>query len=191
MLLIDSHRIFISVSSTLKLLFCYTVRSSKLNACHTLFPPIMSPNNHSELPPGYTLHDGYVSIPDYLHLRSISGLSPKTPSQAKAIPTGSWYGCYITYNEPGKEPLSIGMGRIIGDGGWYFHIADMAIHPEHQRKGLGDIILKALLRKIHAEAPSDGEPYITLFADEAGRKLYYKNGFVDSAPGQLGMAWRA
>jgi GNAT superfamily N-acetyltransferase len=79
------------------------------------------------------------------------------------------------------------MGRIIGDGGWYFHIADMAVHPDHQKKGLGDAILKALLQRIAHNAPKDGEPYITLFADEAGRRLYYKNGFVDAAPGQLGM----
>ncbi|WP_370260313.1 hypothetical protein [Cryobacterium sp. TMT3-29-2] len=29
------------------------------------------------------------------------------------------------------------MGRIIGDGGWYFHIADMATLPEFQGRGLG------------------------------------------------------
>lgn len=151
----------------------------------------MDSTSHVTLPPGYTLHDGYPSVSQYLHLRAISGLSPKTQSQATAIASGSWFGCYITYDAPSEEPIPIGMGRIIGDGGWYFHIADMAVHPEHQRKGLGDVILKALLHKIHAESPADGKPYITLLADEAGRKLYYKNGFVDSAPGQLGMAWES
>jgi GNAT superfamily N-acetyltransferase len=63
----------------------------------------------------------------------------------------------------------------------------MAVHPDHQRKGLGDVILKALLQHIHRESPADGKPYITLLADEPGRRLYYKNGFVDAAPGQLGM----
>jgi len=187
--LVDCRRISFSV--VLKLRVLRSIQFSKSNTCHTFYPPIMNPNSRSGLPPGYSLHDGYVSVPDYLHLRSVSGLSSKTISQANAVSTGSWYGCYITYEEPGKESLPIGMGRIIGDGGWYFHIADMAVHPEHQRKGLGDVILKALLWKIHNESPEDGEPYITLFADEAGRKLYYKNGFVDSAPGQLGMAWRA
>jgi len=33
------------------------------------------------------------------------------------------------------------MGRVIGDGGWYFHIVDMAVLPEHQRRGLGDAVL--------------------------------------------------
>ena len=68
-----------------------------------------------ELPAGYVLREGYPSIPDYVHLRAISGLSPKTTSQAAAVATGSWYGCYITF---GDDLQPVGMGRIIGDGGW-------------------------------------------------------------------------
>lgn len=147
----------------------------------------MTAQNEPTLPPGYTLHSGYPSVPEYVHLRSTAGLSTKTPSEAAAVPTGSWYGCYITFEATNGEAQLAGMGRVIGDGGWYFHIADMAVHPEHQRKGLGDVILKALLRRINQEAPSDGKPYISLFADEAGRRLYYKNGFKDAAPGELGM----
>ncbi|KAJ5771569.1 Acyl-CoA N-acyltransferase [Penicillium odoratum] len=67
----------------------------------------------------------------------------------------------------------------------------MAVHPEHQKKGLGDAILKALLWKIRTRAPADGKPYISLLADEAGRKLYSKNGFVESAPESLGMVLKS
>lgn len=147
----------------------------------------MSSQIEDSLPTGYTLHSGYPSTSEYLHLRSTAGLSTKSPSQAAAIPSGSWYGCYITFDGTNGEPQLVGMGRVIGDGGWYFHIADMAVHPEHQRKGLGDVILKSILWKINQEAPSDGKPYISLFADEAGRRLYHKNGFEDSAPAALGM----
>ncbi|KGO70003.1 Acyl-CoA N-acyltransferase [Penicillium expansum] len=150
-------------------------------------------SSHSDpcLPSGYTLHSGYPSVPEYLHLRSAAGLSVKTPSQADPVATGSWYGCYITSDAINGDPRPIGMGRVIADGGWYYHIADIAVHPEHQRKGLGDVILKALLQRISQGAPSDGKPYISLFADEAGRKLYYKNGFKDAAPGGLGMVFKS
>ncbi|KAJ9305008.1 hypothetical protein DTO217A2_5500 [Paecilomyces variotii] len=144
-------------------------------------------------PTGYTLHDGYPSVASYIHLRSASGLTPKTTAQARAALSGSWYGCYITTNDDDSTPVA--MGRIIGDGGWYFHIADMAVLPEHQRRGLGDAVLKRLLWKIKVEVPWEegkGEErrasaYVTLFADEAGRKLYVKNGFVEAAPKQMGM----
>jgi GNAT superfamily N-acetyltransferase len=82
------------------------------------------------------------------------------------------------------------MGRIIGDGGWYFHIADMATLPGHQRKGLGKVILKELLARIKAQAPvgEGNEPYITLLADGPGRKLYEGFGFEQTGPKTMGMA---
>ncbi|OGM47912.1 GNAT family N-acetyltransferase [Aspergillus bombycis] len=167
-------------------------------------------SNTPTLPPGYTLRQGYPSVRDYIHLRSASGLSPHSAAQAEAAMRGSWYGCYITYNgtsEPENadadisrsndttDEVTVGMGRVIGDGGWYFHIADMAVLPEHQRKGLGDVILKDLMSRIRSLAPPperapDGRlmgTYVSLFADVAGRKLYARNGFVDSMPHSMGM----
>ena len=144
----------------------------------------MQPPALSTVPEGYVLRDGYPSPADYLRLRSEVGLSTRTASEADKVSTGSWYGCVIAIEE---DDSIVGMGRILGDGGWYFHIADMAIDLNHQRKGFGDIILKRLLRQIALEAPKDGKPYISLMADEPGRKLYRNNGFVESAPHSLGM----
>lgn len=59
--------------------------------------------------------------------------------------------------------------------------------PTAPTKGLGDQILKRLLWEISEKAPKDGAPYITLMADGPGRKLYQKNGFVETAPHSLGM----
>ncbi|KAF9885060.1 hypothetical protein FE257_000791 [Aspergillus nanangensis] len=156
----------------------------------------------TSLPAGYTLHEGYPAVPAYLHLRSTAGLSPHTSAQVSAALTGSWYGCYITHNPTNAdgEDLVVAMGRIVGDGGWYFHIADMAVLPDHQRKGLGDAVLKKLLERIRLCAPSepdvaaDGKvlcaspaPYVSLLADAPGRKLYARNGFVYTSPASLGM----
>ncbi|KAK3372115.1 putative GNAT family acetyltransferase [Podospora didyma] len=149
------------------------------------------------LPEGYTLHPGFPSITNYCHLRAASGLTPKTEAQAAPIPKGSWYGCFITFSPPAviiteastpeaEKTVTVAMGRIIGDGGWYYHIVDMAVLPEHQRKGLGDAVLKHLLAYIQANS-AEGLPYVNLFADPPGRKLYERNGFVDALPGQLGM----
>ncbi|KAL4793713.1 hypothetical protein BDV19DRAFT_390918 [Aspergillus venezuelensis] len=148
----------------------------------------MSPHS---LPEGYTLHSGSPDVTSYLHLRRASGLSPKTTAQGTASIKGAWYGCYIIYTDPSTpnlEPSAIAMGRIISDGGWYFHIVDMAVLPDHQRKGLGEVILRHLLGYIKEHAP-EGEPYVNLLADEPGRKLYGKLGFVDAMPGSLGMVY--
>jgi GNAT superfamily N-acetyltransferase len=143
----------------------------------------MAASTQSVLPPGYILHTGYPSLDDYLELRRSSGLTPKTRSQAERIASGSWYGCYITHE---SDNTAVAMGRIIGDGGWYFHVADMAVHPSHQRKGLGDQVMKRLLQEIADKTPEDGEPYVTLFADPPGVRLYKKNGFVEVGE-ELGM----
>lgn len=141
----------------------------------------------TQLPPNYVFTDSPPSVEDYLHLRLVSGLSPKTVAQGTASVNGAWYGCYIIYTDPSTNSAKpVAMGRIISDGGWYFHIVDMAVLPDHQRKGLGEAILKKLLAHIKDNAP-EGNPYISLLADKPGRKLYAKNGFVDAMPGSLGM----
>ncbi|RYO86434.1 hypothetical protein DL764_009009 [Monosporascus ibericus] len=142
----------------------------------------MSANN---LAAGYVLHDDYPSLDDYLHLRAASGLKPVNSAQGAAVIKGSWYGCYVTTaDDPSK---AVAMGRIIGDGGWYFHITDMAVLPSHQRRGLGDAVLKRLLAKIKTDA-APGEAYVTLMADPPGRRLYEKNGFADAMPQEMGMS---
>ncbi|KAI1849297.1 hypothetical protein JX266_004792 [Neoarthrinium moseri] len=139
----------------------------------------------SSLAAGYILQDGYPLVEDYVHLRTASGLTPKTAQQAAVAIRGSWYGCYVT--EETAPTKAVAMGRIIGDGGWYFLIADMATLPEHQRRGLGDAILKKLLARIKSDA-CPGTAYITLGADLPGRRLYEKNGFKDTMPKEMGMS---
>jgi ribosomal protein S18 acetylase RimI-like enzyme len=134
------------------------------------------------LPPGYRLVMATPPVPDYLRLRRDSGLTPKNEAQAAAALPGSWAACHVVTD--GDE--IVGMGRLIGDGGWYFHVVDMAVLPEHQRRGIGDAILGALLARIEELAPPGA--WVTLLADPPGRRLYERHGFTETAPGSLGMA---
>lgn len=138
----------------------------------------------SNLAPGYILVEGYPTVDDYVHLRRASGLTPKNAAQASAAIRGSWHGAYVA--EEATPTKAVAMGRVIGDGGWYFLIADMVTLPEHQRKGLGDVVLKNLLAKIEANA-AEGTAYVTLGADPPGRKLYARNGFQETMPDVMGM----
>lgn len=113
------------------------------------------------------------TVEQYVRLRAVSGLTPRTPEQAAPTLVNSW--AWATVHVDGEV---VAMGRVIGDGGWYFHLADMATLPEHQRRGYGRAILQALLERIHSEAP--GQPWVTLFADPPGVPLYRAMGFVDS-----------
>jgi ribosomal protein S18 acetylase RimI-like enzyme len=132
--------------------------------------------------PGYRLLNSPPTLSDYLRLRSESGLTPKTEEQARPVLDGSWTICHVVHEATGEV---VGMGRVLGDGGWYFHIADMAVLPDHQRRGLGDAILTALLERIRAAAPTGAR--VNLLADPPGRRLYERHGFAETAPRSVGM----
>ena len=82
----------------------------------------------------------------------------------------------------------VGMGRLIGDGGCFFQIVDIAVHPEHQGRGLGKTIMEAIMAYVSRELPASA--YVSLIADVPANKLYEKFGFKETAPRSLGMAYR-
>ncbi|GAB6939598.1 GNAT family N-acetyltransferase [Isoptericola variabilis] len=134
------------------------------------------------------VNDPYELVPTapdvetYVRLRRDAGLSPKTPEQAGYAVANSWAFAHVRHRPSGDV---VAMGRVLGDGGWYFHVADMATLPDHQRQGLGRRVLGWLLAQIDERAPAN--PYVTLMADAPGRPLYRSMGFVESAPHSLGM----
>lgn len=136
-----------------------------------------------EGPPEYRLEEGVPTVDRYLDLRARAGLSPKNTDQALAALSGSWCAYRVRHLVTNEV---VAMGRVIGDGGRYFHIVDMAVLPDHQRQGLGDALLTALLRHIGDRAP--GGAFVNLFADEPGRRLYERHGFTYTAPKSLGMS---
>jgi ribosomal protein S18 acetylase RimI-like enzyme len=130
----------------------------------------------------YRLVEGPPDAASYLALRQQAGLTARTAEQAEAALLGSWAAVHVV--DGGGRP--VGMGRVIGDGGWYFHVVDMAVLPDHQRRGIGDAILGRLLAHIDQAAPSGA--YVSLLADEPGRRLYERHGFEPTAPRSIGMA---
>lgn len=133
------------------------------------------------LRPGYELHHRAPSVEEYLDLRRRTGLHAKSPAQAEQALRGSWATCHVT----GPSGGAVAMGRVVGDGGWYFVVADMATLPEHQRRGIGRAVLEHLLTEIRTRAP--GEAYVALTAGDAGRRLYEHAGFRALGGDQTGM----
>ncbi|MFK7863849.1 MAG: GNAT family N-acetyltransferase [Pseudohongiellaceae bacterium] len=129
----------------------------------------------------YLLVEEVVSVADFIRLRRVSGLSAR-PEQAVARGlSNSLYGVQIKI---GAE--TIAMGRIIGDGGLNFDIVDVAVAPEHQGKGLGRMLMEALLGYIKANV--EPHAYVTLMADVPS--LYEKFGFHYTSPDSEGMYYK-
>ena len=134
------------------------------------------------LPSGYDLFDEVPSADEYRRLREVAGLSPKSAAAAATGLPNSWAAALVRT----ADGTAVGMGRVIGDGGCFFQVVDIAISPEHQRRGLGGAILARLLERLRADGPAGA--YVSLFADPPGRELYRRHGFRETAPDQVGMA---
>lgn len=129
----------------------------------------------------YTLFAETPDVPTYLMLRSVAGLSRFSEQSARQGLPGSWYAVVVRQGE-----TVVGMGRIIGDGGCFFQVTDIAVHPDHQGKGLGKRIMAALMDQFRANAPASA--YISLMADVPADRLYAQYGFKCTAPQTVGMA---
>jgi GNAT superfamily N-acetyltransferase len=76
----------------------------------------------------------------------------------------------------------VGFGRVISDGRLHAFVTEMIIHPEYQRRGIGEQIIKALVANCHAAGIRD----IQLFCAQGKAGFYLQNGFVnrpEDAPG--------
>jgi GNAT superfamily N-acetyltransferase len=83
-----------------------------------------------------------------------------------------------------EDGCPIGMGRLVGDGVKYFYVQDMAVLPGHQRRGVGSMILDALMDHVRRVAPDHA--FVGLFSTGEGEALYRSRGF--DVPGMTGLA---
>lgn len=76
----------------------------------------------------------------------------------------------------------IGTGRIVGDGGIYFHLQDVIVHPDEQGKGIGTKIIEKLMNYIVVHAAPNA--MVGLMCAKGVDPLYKKFGFV-SRPNEI------
>ena len=122
------------------------------------------------------------SIATYCHLRSASGLSPKTlEAAARGLPA-TLFAVQVLH---GGQP--VGMGRVVGDGGCFYQVTDIAVLPAHQGQGLGKRIMGQIMDFLKGHALPGA--YVSLIADGPAKHLYARFGFAETAPASVGMWW--
>ncbi|MWC29777.1 GNAT family N-acetyltransferase [Paenibacillus sp. MMS18-CY102] len=114
-------------------------------------------------------------------MRVAAGLSAKDVSAAKTALQHSIFAVALR----NEDEQLVGMGRIKGDGGYLYHIVDIAVEPAYQGKGFGKVIMSELTRHLDENAPKGA--YVSLFADVPADGLYKKYGFAYTAPKSEGM----
>ncbi|MCV2368435.1 GNAT family N-acetyltransferase [Roseateles oligotrophus] len=135
------------------------------------------------LPIDYLAVHETPSVQTYQALRLGSGLSGKTDEAAERGLPNTLFAVQIFH---GAQP--VGMGRVIGDGGCFFQVVDIAVLKQHQGRGLGKLIMTEIRKYIETQVPLSG--YVSLIADGRAQELYAQFGFVNTAPRSVGMAYR-
>lgn len=124
----------------------------------------------------------FPGVADYRRLRDATGLSPKSEAAAERGLASTTYGVSLLRN--GEV---VGMGRIVGDGGRFHFVVDIAVVPALQGRGLGKRIMDALDAWLRANA--EPTAHVSLFADGDAKHLYARYGFAQSEK-SVGMFYR-
>ena len=129
------------------------------------------------------LVERFPGIADYRRLREATGLSPKSEPAAERGLANTTYGVSLL-----RDGEVVGMGRIVGDGGCFHFVVDIAVVPVLQGQGLGKRIMDALDAWLHTHA--EPTAHVSLFADGDAKHLYARYGFAQSEK-SVGMFYRA
>jgi len=132
----------------------------------------------------YVTREEIPDVETYLRLRREAGLSPKSPEAATLGLRNSLFSVVVHC-----EGIPVGMGRVVGDGGCFFEVVDIAVVPAHQKKGLGDLIMRTIMGYLRVHAPVTA--LVNLLAGHGTTQFYQRYGFELAAlPDHAGMFQR-
>ncbi len=114
------------------------------------------------------VHDvGAVDWEELSRLYRIAPLGDKPPEALARVFGNSMFTCFVY-----GDGALVGAGRVLADGLDCAYIADVAVHPEHQGRGLGTAIIRRLV------GLSNGHKKIILYANPGTEAFYGKLGFL-------------
>ncbi|RRD94529.1 N-acetyltransferase [Clostridiales bacterium COT073_COT-073] len=119
----------------------------------------------------WQIEENNLDYKTYFALRESVGWSNFSPKQAEIAIANSYYSIVVKDLEN-----EIAMGRVAGDG-MYFTIVDIVVKPEFQGRGIGTMILQAILKHIERNLPEGSRASIGLISEIGKESFYIKQGF--------------
>ncbi len=114
----------------------------------------------------WVYEDSSVDWEELSRLYRVAPLGEKSPKDLATVFSNSRFKCFVY-----ADGDLIGVGRALADGLDCSYIADVAVHPEHQGKGLGTAIIGKLVEL------SAGHKKIILYANPGTEAFYRGIGF--------------
>ena len=121
----------------------------------------------------YRIEKRSPTVSEFNSLRQLAGWPRFEESRAQKGLDNSLFSVCILHQANGLA----GFGRIVGDGAIYLHISDVIVHPDHQRKGIGKMIMTALMA--WADEVAGQNTNIGLMCSKGREKFYAELGFIE------------
>jgi ribosomal protein S18 acetylase RimI-like enzyme len=112
------------------------------------------------------------TVTEYNTLRQLSGWPTFTPALAEKGLANSLFSVCVS-NEHG---LLVGFGRVVGDGAINLYIQDVLVHPDHQRMGIGKLVMTEIMNYIDQTGGKNTN--IGLMCAKGKEKFYSGFGFI-------------
>ena len=111
--------------------------------------------------------DASVDWDELSALYRVAPLGDKPPDSLRTVFGNSMFKCFVY-----DDGRLVGAGRALADGLDTAYLADVAVHPDHQGRGLGSAIIRRLVDM------SAGHKKVLLYANPGTEGFYRKLGFL-------------
>lgn len=128
------------------------------------------PPPRTQQDPGAYSWSEEISGVDFEELSNLYRIAPLGDKPAGALATVFTNSRFVCFAHSGHR--LIGAGRALADGVDCAYIADLAVHPDHQGRGLGRAILTRLIDRC------SGHKKIILYAKPGTEPFYASLGFL-------------
>ncbi len=126
-------------------------------------------------------YDDILPVTDYNNLRDAVGWGRLTQKQAETGIKNSAY--VVAAKEDGK---TIGMARVISDGGYVYYIADVVVYPDYQGNKIGKTMMQMIMIHLNSLRGEEEKLSVNLMAAKGREDFYKQFGFIERPNEQFG-----
>ena len=114
-----------------------------------------------------------ITVEDYNNLRASVGWQPLVPKQAAAGLQGT---AFLVAALEGSR--TVGMARLICDGGYIAFLADVIVLPDYQGQGIGRAMMERVMTYVRGQMKEGWRVLAALVAAPGKETFYEKFGFM-------------
>ena len=119
-----------------------------------------------------------ISVADYNYLRKISGWNEIEEKQALTGIQNSAFLISALHNDK-----TVGLARVVSDGGYVVVIVDVIVLPEYQGKGIGKTMMEKVMEYIN-NSLQEGQRVMVNLMSAKGRESFYSQFGFETRPNE-------